>query len=61
MWQNLATAFCLMLILEGIIPFLYPNRWKQLVQRLSEVDTHTMRLSGLASMIAGLLLLYVVH
>lgn len=61
MWQQLATAFCLMLVLEGVIPFLYPNRWKKMVHKLAEVDSRTMRISGLTSMLLGTLLLYLVH
>ena len=33
MWEELGKAFCLMLVLEGIIPFLYPTRWRHLVAR----------------------------
>jgi len=61
MWQSLIMAFSLMLILEGVIPFLYPNRWKVMVQKISEVDSGTMRISGFLSMIAGVVLLYLVH
>ncbi len=57
MWQELLTAFCLMLIIEGIIPFLYPGRWRDAVQRLSQMDDRSMRFAGLASMVAGLILL----
>jgi len=31
MWEALLTAFALMLVLEGIIPFLYPAKWRNLV------------------------------
>lgn len=58
MWEDLARAFCLMLVIEGIIPFLYPSRWRQLVASLALVDDRRLRLIGLASMVlgAGLLL-----
>lgn len=59
MWQDLFTAFCLMLVIEGIIPFLYPGRWRDAVQRLSQMDDRSMRLAGLISMLAGVLLLSV--
>ncbi|WP_020407584.1 DUF2065 domain-containing protein [Hahella ganghwensis] len=60
MWQDLGAALCLMLVLEGMIPFLYPGKWRQMVQRLAEVDDRTMRTIGLISMVTGALLLYVV-
>jgi hypothetical protein len=61
MWQELMTAFCLMLILEGMIPFLYPDRWKNVVKKLAEVDSRSMRMMGLASMLIGALSLYIVR
>ncbi len=61
MWQQLATAFCLMLVLEGIIPFLYPARWRRLVENLAGIDDKTLRLVGLGSMLAGTGLLYLIN
>jgi len=61
MWQQLAIGFSLMLVIEGIIPFLYPRRWKNMVETLARVDDRTMRIMGLISMVAGLVLLYLVH
>lgn len=61
MWRDLAVAMCLVLVLEGIVPFLYPKRWRDMALTLAGVDDRTMRLVGLASMLAGTLLLYVVH
>ncbi|WP_281645808.1 DUF2065 domain-containing protein [Parendozoicomonas sp. Alg238-R29] len=60
-WQELAVAFCLMLVLEGIIPFLYPQRWRQLVAQLARVDDRSLRITGLASMLIGTVLLYLVR
>ena len=61
MWQHLATAFCLMLVLEGIIPFLYPARWRRVVESLAGIDDITLRLVGLGSMLAGTGLLYLIN
>ena len=60
-WKELALAFCLVLVLEGIIPFLAPNRWRNLAIRLAQVDDRTMRIAGLISMVAGTGLLYLIH
>ncbi len=59
--NGLAVGFCLMLILEGIIPFLYPQRWRNLVQQLALVSDRSLRLIGLGSMVLGLVALYAVH
>lgn len=61
MWREIGIALSLMLIIEGIIPFLYPGRWRQLVATLADIDNATLRLVGLGSMIAGLILLYLVN
>ena len=58
MWREIGIAFSLMLVIEGIIPFLYPARWRQLVATLADIDNSTLRLIGLGSMIAGIILLY---
>ena len=52
--QHLLVALCLMLIIEGILPFLYPQRWRNLVVRLAQISNHNMRALGLASMLLGL-------
>ena len=60
-WRELAIAFCLMLVLEGVLPFLYPQRWRKLVAQLAVIDDRTLRWIGLASMLAGTGALYLIH
>ena len=57
-WQALAAGLAMMLIFEGVIPFLYPERWRRLIEQLSQVSDQALRLIGLASMLLGVLLLY---
>lgn len=55
--ENLLAAFALMLVLEGILPFVAPAAWRSAFQKMTELgDTH-LRVFGLVSMLAGLLLL----
>ncbi|MDG9671114.1 DUF2065 domain-containing protein [Hahella sp. CR1] len=61
MWRELGIALCLMLVLEGVLPFLYPRRWRNMVVRLAQVDDGTMRLAGLVSMLVGTALLYLIR
>ena len=61
LWRHLLIAFSLMLVLEGIIPFLYPQRWRQMVSRLAEVDNRQLRNAGFISMLCGVVLLYIVN
>ena len=59
--QHLLVAFCLMLIMEGMLPFLYPQKWRKLVAQLAQISDRHMRLLGLASMLLGLILLFLVR
>lgn len=60
MWEDLAKAFCLMLVIEGIIPFLNPGRWRALVSTLATVNDRQLRTMGLISMLLGAGLLYLI-
>lgn len=60
-WHELGMALCLVLVIEGIIPFLYPRRWKEMVAMLADVDDRTMRIVGLSSMLVGTGLLYLIN
>jgi uncharacterized protein YjeT (DUF2065 family) len=51
-------AFALMLVLEGILPFLMPGVWRETFRRLTEMTDGQIRFVGLSSMLVGLLLLY---
>jgi len=60
MMQHLLVAFCLMLILEGVLPFLYPQRWRKMVAQLGQISDRNMRILGLTSMLLGLFFLLLV-
>jgi uncharacterized protein len=61
MWDTLLMAFALMLVLEGLLPFLIPGIWRETFKKLTDVDDNHLRFIGLTSMLAGLLLLYLVN
>ncbi len=60
MGGTLLTALALMLIIEGLLPFLSPRLWRETFRRLTEMSDGQIRFVGLSSMLAGLLLLFVV-
>ncbi len=60
MWETLWAAIALMLVLEGIIPFLYPSKWRNLVATLAQISDKQLRMMGLVSMLLGVGLLYFV-
>ncbi len=61
LWQDLATAVCLVLVVEGLLPFLAPSRWKEAMRQMAATEDRTLRVIGLLSMLAGVGLLYVVR
>lgn len=58
MGNSLWLALSLMLVLEGILPFLMPGVWRETFRRLTEMSDGQIRFVGLASMLVGLLLLF---
>ena len=56
--NTLMTAFALMLVIEGLLPFLLPTVWRGAFRRLTEMSDGQIRFVGLSSMLAGLLLLF---
>jgi uncharacterized protein len=61
MWDTLLIAFALMLVIEGLLPFLMPSVWRETFRKLTEIGDGQIRFIGLTSMLAGLLLLYLVN
>ena len=57
MGTTLLMALALMLILEGILPFLAPNLWRDTFRRITLMSDGQIRFVGLSSMLVGLLLL----
>ena len=60
-WHELAVAACLMLVLEGILPFVAPQRWRKLIEYAARTDDRSMRIMGLACMLVGVVLLYLIN
>jgi len=60
-WTEILTACALVLVLEGILPFVGPSRYKQLVAQMVRLSDNQLRTAGLAVMIAGLVLLFFVR
>ena len=55
LWAGLA----LMLVFEGLLPFLSPNLWRQLFARMLAMTDGQIRFVGLTSMLGGVVILYV--
>lgn len=61
MTEDLIRAFALLLVFEGIMPFLTPDGWRQAMQQVSKFSDKTLRMIGFVSMLAGVLILYLTH
>jgi len=56
---SLFLAFALMLVLEGLLPFLAPSAWRETFRRLIQLTDGQIRFIGLTSMLAGIIQLMV--
>lgn len=56
MWSILLSAIGLLLVFEGILPFLSPPLWRQVMQQMFLQTDRTLRIIGLISMLIGLAL-----
>ena len=61
MLEELGVALALLLVLEGILPFLSPNLTRQSLAMMMEMDDKSLRMTGLICMIFGVILLYLVR
>ena len=60
-WVEILTALALVLIIEGILPFMSPAQYRRMVLEIAQLKDGQIRNIGLAVMIAGLILLYLVR
>ena len=58
---TLLMALALMLILEGVLPFIAPNLWRDTFRRITQMNDGQIRFVGLSSMIVGLVILWFVR
>lgn len=59
MTTTLITAFGLMLVLEGVLPLVAPQAWRDTFRRMIELNDGQLRFVGMLSMIIGLVVVLV--
>lgn len=59
--SDLWAALCLVLVIEGLVLFVWPGGWKRAMEQLQQLSDEAIRRVGAAVLIAGLLMLYVVR
>ena len=60
-WTEILTAVALVLIIEGMVPFVGPGKYRQIVAQMAQLSDNHLRTVGLVVMIAGLVLLFIVR
>ena len=55
--ESLWVAFALLLVVEGLLPFVAPRFWRETFRRLTELTDGQLRFVGLASIVVGSLFL----
>ena len=61
MWHELLIALALVMVLEGIVPFLSPRAMRRMLLTAAETDDRSLRIGGFIAMVLGVLTLYVVN
>lgn len=59
MWTTFLLALALMLVIEGLLPFLAPRVWKETFQKVSQLADGQIRFLGLSSILIGVVLMSV--
>lgn len=60
-WSDLLAAIALLLVIEGMVPFLNPQSLRKMLETVSQLDDRTLRIIGLISMVVGVILLTIVR
>jgi uncharacterized protein YjeT (DUF2065 family) len=61
MVDELLKMLALLMVVEGILPFLSPEKWRDWMQQVTRAPSLSLRIMGLASMVLGAGLLYVIR
>jgi len=59
--SELLTALALVMVIEGILPFLSPGAMRNYMSQMSQMDDKTLRITGLVLMLMGVVMLYLVR
>ncbi len=60
-WTEILTALALVLVIEGLLPFASPGRYRQMVAEVVRLRDNQIRIVGLVIILVGLALLYLVR
>ncbi len=60
-WTEILTALALVLVIEGLLPFASPGRYRQMVAQIVGMSDNNIRAVGLIVIVIGLALLFIVR
>jgi uncharacterized protein YjeT (DUF2065 family) len=60
-WSNFLSALALVFVIEGIMPFINPAGTRRTMALIARMGDRALRTVGMLSMLAGLVLLYIVR
>lgn len=60
-WVDILSAFGLMLVIEGIMPFALPTKWRAMMAMAITQTNRSLRVMGISSMLVGLVILLLVR
>lgn len=60
-WSDLLSALALVLVIEGIMPFISPKNWRNTMLQAAQLQDKSLRMIGIASMLLGVILLYLMR
>ena len=60
-WQVFPVALALVFVIEGLMPFISPGRWRSMIATVAQLNDPAIRRFGLGSMLFGVVMLYLVH
>jgi uncharacterized protein YjeT (DUF2065 family) len=57
MWEHIVPALALVLVIEGMLPFLSPGSWREAMSQAARLPDNILRGLGFASMMLGVIVL----
>jgi uncharacterized protein YjeT (DUF2065 family) len=60
MFTTLVTAFAIFLIIEGLLPALFPNQWRAYLAKLLQQPVESVRTMGTVTVLMGAIILWLV-
>lgn len=57
-WSELWSALALVMVIEGLLPAISPRGYRKAMLSMAQMDSRSIRITGLVTMIAGALFLY---